>query len=232
MTLVCVTAGEFLMGSDNSDALAVDNEKPQHRVYLDAFWIDRTEVTNGMYKRCVSDRKCSAPPSSVYGLRGAYYGNSIYENYPVVNVSWNDANAYCGWAGRKLPSEAQWEKAARGPDGRLYPWGNTFPTGSLLNYNFNEGFLMPVGSYLGGESPYGALDMAGNVFEWVGDYYSSGTYSSSPASNPTGPTSGTNRVLRGGSWNFNSKYVRAAFRHWYNPLSAGYDVGFRCASMP
>ena len=164
MVLVYVPAGEFRMGSAGSDSQAQDNEKPQHTVYLDAFWMDRTEVTNALYALCVKAGACQPPLSVNYSWRESYYGNSQYDGYPVVYVSWKDAAAYCEWAGRWLPTEAEWEKAARGTDGRLYPWGNAEPDANRLNFNGNVD-ARAVGSYPSGASPYGALDMAGNVWE-------------------------------------------------------------------
>jgi formylglycine-generating enzyme required for sulfatase activity len=236
MEMVCVPAGEFLMGSASSDTeFVARDEQPQHTVYLDAFWIDQTEVTNGMYQKCVNDGVCSAPSDSSSSTRSSYYGNPAYADYPVIYVDWNDAKAYCEWAGRKLPSEAQWEKAARGTEGWIFPWGNNSPTSSLLNYFQKIRDTTEVGSYPEGASPYGALDMAGNVWEWVGDWYDSYYYSNSPDSNPTGPASGTNRVLRGGSWFVRWPEVRAAYRYHDVPerrVSWLSGFGLRCASLP
>jgi serine/threonine-protein kinase len=240
MVQVYVPAGSFQMGSDAGDS----NEKPVHPVTLDAFWIDRTEVANAMYALCVEAGKCPPPFSPKSDTRNSYYGDAQYDNYPVIYVTWDNANAYCDWAGRRLPTEAEWEKAARGTDERTYPWGNEQPAGNLLNFadsntNFDwsdrtvdDGYAdtSPVGNYPDGASPYGALDMAGNVWEWVNDWYDEAYYGSSPSENPQGPASGQYRVLRGGSWG-SSDSVRAANRSWYEP-GFDYDVGFRCARSP
>ncbi len=228
MVQVYVPAGSFQMGSDSGDA----DEQPVHPVTLDAFWIDQTEVTNKMYALCVDSGKCSPPSSTKSYTRDSYYGNAPYDNYPVIYVSWNDANAYCEWAGRRLPTEAEWEKAARGTDGRTYPWGDAAPGSTRLNYNRNVGDTTEVGNYPEGASPYGALDMAGNVWEWVSDWYDGGYYSNSPSENPLGPDSGQYRVLRGGSWYSSGNYVRAADHSWDEPGYVYYGIGFRCARSP
>jgi serine/threonine-protein kinase len=239
MILLYVPAGEFTMGSDKGEA----NERPVHTVYLDAFWIDRTEVTNKQYRACVSTGVCEPPSSNISALQQSscygksclypfdYYGVVEFDDYPVIYVNWNQAKAYCSWAGRDLPSEAQWEKAARGTDARIYPWGNTEPNGSLLNYNSIIGDTTKVGSYLEGKSFYGAYDMAGNVWEWVNDWYGGSYYQSSPTVNPLGPDSGDGRVLRGRSLGSYGGYsVRASYRYWGYPTDSSHgDVGFRCA---
>jgi len=222
ITLLFVPAGEFLMGSIASNNQAYPNEKPQHSVFLDAFWIDRTEVTNAMYQLCVQTGACQSPGNTTY------YGSSQYDNYPVVNVSWNDAKAYCGWAGGRLPSEAQWEKAARGTDGRTYPWGEGLGC-EKANYSGCVGQMVAVGSYPDGASPYGALDMAGNEWEWVADWFSETYYSSSPPSNPQGPESGKLRVLKGGSYLDEARNFRAAVRNSFNPDVQIDHGSFRCA---
>jgi formylglycine-generating enzyme required for sulfatase activity len=219
MTLLYVPEGEFIMGSNDG----APNEKPVHTVYLDAYWIDQTEVTDAMYKVCVQSGKCAKPSSA------DYYG---FTNYPVVNVNWNDAASYCSWAGRRLPTEAEWEKAARGTDGRTYPWGNEPPNDNLLNYNQpTRHYRVKVGgSYPDGASPYGAYDMAGNVWEWVNDKYSETYYQSSLPLNPTGPDSGENRVIRGGAWNNDDSGVRSAYRLSSIPTDSLEVYSFRCAS--
>ena len=243
MVMVYVPAGEFWMGSDKSaDPQADDDELPQHRVYLDAYWIDQTEVTNAMYARCVADGACTPPAETRSFTRDSYYSSSQFGNYPVLYMDWNQSSAYCAWAGRRLPTEAEWEKAARGTDGRIYPWGDEF---SCSKGNFDDetqsdadtvpggpncdGYpdTAPVGSYPAGASPYGALDMAGNVWEWVADWH--GAYPSGAVSNPTGPDSGYYRVLRGGSWDVGSDIIRAAYRGGFIPDNRYINFGFRCA---
>ncbi len=228
MVMVYVPEGEFQMGAEDGR----DDEMPAHTVYLDAFWIDQTEVTNGMYSLCVQAGVCDPPNGEGSYSRGAYHGEVQYADYPVINVDWYDAMAYCEWAGRRLPLEAEWEKAARGMDGRVYPWGNASPSNSLLNYNANIGDTTEVGSYPDGASPYGALDMAGNVWEWVADWYDEDYYSNSPASNPLGPSNGDYRALRGGSWLNNEVVVRSACRIGDEPDFWDSLFGFRCALSP
>ncbi len=227
MTLLYVPAGEFTMGAASSDTQASDDEKPSHTVYLDTFWIDQTEVTNALYAKCVAAGKCQAPPSTGSNTRSSYYGTSQFANYPVIKVSWNDAQAYCQWAGGDLPTEAQWEKAARGDAPRTYPWGPETPDASRLNFNMNVGDTTEVGKYPSGASFYGALDMAGNVLEWVRDWY--GSYQSSAQRNPTGTTSGDARALRGGGWGDAAAFVRASGRNWNFPDGRLDVIGFRCA---
>ena len=188
--MVYVPVGDFTMGLVEGDSDARDEELPQHTVTLDAFWIDRTEVTNAQYEKCVTAGACDAPEKTKSNTRDSYYGNSLYDDYPVIYVTWYDAEDYCEWAGKRLPREAEWEKASRGTDGGEYPWGNGSPSATLANYGANEGDTTEVGSYAGGASPYGPLDMAGNVWEWVADWYDGDYYSSSPDRNPTGPSSG------------------------------------------
>lgn len=225
MRQLYVPGGVFLMGGETND----DDSLPQHVVYLDPFWMDETEVTNAMYNQCVLVGGC-LPPSN-YGSvsQSSYYGNTIYDNHPVIYLDWDSAKAYCTWAGRDLPTEAQWEKAARGSDGRLYPWGNESPTCELLNYNRCGVGITPVGSYPDGASPYGLLDMAGNVWEWTADWYDSDYYETSPLKNPTGPDSGISKVLRGGDWDNDKSFVHAAYRNDHVPTGPGFIVGFRCA---
>jgi eukaryotic-like serine/threonine-protein kinase len=233
MVMMYVPEGEFLMGSDPAkDKSAQFEEQPQHKVYLDAYWIDQTEVTNGMYGLCVNAGKCVPPQDDSSYLVPKYYGNSKYADYPVVHVDWNQAKAYCAWAGADLPTEAQWEKASRGTDGRLYPWGNNSPSCDLANFFGCSGDTTAVTSHKSGKSPYGVYDMAGNVREWVYDWYGYDYYSSSPGRNPQGPASSDFRALRGGSWYEADYGVRSAGRYFLKPSGFSYDVGFRCASTP
>ena len=237
MTLVCVPKGDFRMGSNDGEPV----EQPVHQVYLDAFWVDLTEITNVLFERFVQEtgyqtdaekagksynwRKPSEAVSSLSGLEG----------HPVVRVSWNDAEAYCTWAGRRLLTEAEWEKAARGTDERNYPWGNQPPNPRLLNFDgIADKFerTAPVASYLAGTSPYGAVDMSGNVWEWVADWYADGYPVSDLAINPVGPTAGENRVVRGGSWFNSQSSVRSTKRSFLNPLDQDDQTGFRCAYPP
>jgi serine/threonine-protein kinase len=230
MTLLYVPAGNFTMGSTIEQAvreceqtqsdcreILFKSETPPHTVDLPAYWIDQTEVSNTMYALCVQSGNCQ-PPSDT-----AFYGNAKYANHPVVFVSWNDANAYCEWSGRRLPTEAEWEKAARGTDERTYPWGNNLPTCTLANLYGCVNGTSPVGSYSAGASPYGALDMAGNVWEWT----------ASPHEAYPGNTDGFfggkgYRVIRGGSGSDGG--VRVAHRNDnYGPGYGGnLYLGFRC----
>ena len=228
--MVRVPAGEFLMGAADSDRSANPNAKPQHSVYLDEFWIDQTEVTNAQYQRCVQAGKCSAPRLTDSRTRSSYYGDARFDNYPVIYVKWNDATAYCAWAGKRLPTEAEWEKAARGTDGRVYPWGDEW---DYSKANIGGGDTTAVGSYPAGASPYGALDMAGNVYEFVADWFDGSYYKDSPSRNPTGPSSPTDRrVLRGGSWDLGKDYASTTYRFLVEPTWSLFATGFRCARGP
>lgn len=243
--MVYVPAGDFLMGSTEqqiADAKAllmqecaacstewVDAESPQHTVYLDAFWIDQHEVTNAQYKLCADAGQCQPPKAAKSVTRSSYYGNSQYDDYPVIFVSWSDADAFCRWAGKRLPTESEWEKAARGTDARIYPWGNTFDASKLNFLGSGKRDTTAVGSYPAGASPYGAYDMAGNVFEWVTDWYDPNYYPGSPNSNPKGPSPTQDRGLRGGSFGDVQALVRAALRGKYSPGIHHNAYGFRCA---
>jgi len=214
--MILVPSGYFILGSEYGD----DHEKPGHRVYLDSFFINRTEVTNAHYSKCVEYGNCEKPGCD-------YYGKSEYENHPVVCVDWTQAQTYCAWSGGRLPSEAEWEKAARGTDGREFPWGNEEPNCDFANYKGCKGDTTAVGSYPAGASPYGAFDMAGNVEEWVNDWFDD--YDSSEKKNPMGPSSGEYRVLRGGSRYFSTYTLRAAARDHIDPGVRNNNIGFRCA---
>jgi formylglycine-generating enzyme required for sulfatase activity len=230
--LIMIPAGEFLMGSPSGEG---DNdEHPQHRVYLNAYYIGKYEVTNAQFARFVNDTGYNA------GGDWKKYYNSSTADHPVVCVSWNDAKAYCNWSNLRLPTEAEWEKAARGTDGRKYPWGDNWDAqrcnwwqgpqlSGMANISNGRGTLS-VGSFPSGASPYGCMDMAGNVWEWCNDWYGENYYSQSPQSNPEGPGSGSLRVLRGGSWAYDLPYYfRAAVRCWLNPDYWNFVNGFRVA---
>jgi formylglycine-generating enzyme required for sulfatase activity len=229
---VRVPAGPFSMGSTPGDVNIEDDETPAHWVNLDSYWIMQTEVTNAMYAKCVRAGMCQTPRNWSSATRSSYYGNSTYDSYPVVYTTWNDAEAYCHWVGGRLPTEAEWEKAARGTDGRTYPWGESLDCSKANYYPCKKGDATKVGSYPSGASLYGALDMAGNVLEWVADWYDGTYYSNSPNRNPSGLASGKYLVLRGGSWYSFDWDVRSAYRYWSSPGSRGSNVGFRCVRSP
>jgi sulfatase modifying factor 1 len=225
--MVYIPAGEFTMGSDRGEK----NEKPVHKVYLGAYYIDKYEVTVDNYAACVKAGFCNEPDTGKYCNRG----KSGRGRHPVNCVDWSQARAYCEWRKKRLPTEAEWEKAARGTDGREYPWGSEKASCRYaVMKDGGDGCGMdrtwPVGSKPAGASPYGAMDMAGNVWEWVADWYDNKYYHKSPESNPKGPDSGTYRVLRGGSWYYDPGYLRASYRGLLNPSNRYSGVGFRCAS--
>jgi serine/threonine-protein kinase len=252
MEFARVLAGEFLMGSDKAkDKQAGDAETPQHKVTLKEYQIGKTPVTNQQFeafaraagyqteaekagKSLVWDftkkewvwvpganwQHPTGPDSSLQGKA----------SHPVVHVSWNDATAFCKWAGVRLPTEAEWEKAARGTDGRIYPWGDNAPDANRCNFNQNVKDTTPVGKYSPqGDSPYGCVDMAGNVWEWVNDWWDEKYYQTSPGSNPTGPASGAYRVVRGGSWFTNDYNLRVSYRLRGFPDIGFNNLGFRCS---
>ena len=230
IAMVFVPGGDFLMGSPANDPNAGSDMKPQHKVILDAFWIDKTEVTNALYAKCVGDGVCRSPVNAGENSAQAYYGNPKYDNYPVQGIRWTDGQTFCKWAGARLPSEAEWEKAARGTDGRLYPWGNQPPDATRLNFDRNVGGPSAVGSYPAGASPYGALDMAGNLWEWVADWYSHDFYQRSPALNPLESEPQAYRACRGGSWNSSAERARADYRGNEDPGQCDSLTTVRCAS--
>ena len=246
--LAHIPAGEFLMGT-----LGDSGSEKQHKVTLDEYLIGKTEVTNaqfGAFVKATGYKTTAKKEGSGWAYDGTNWSDmkgadwqhpkgpnsniSGKDKHPVVLVSWDDAVAFCAWAsqttGRKvtLPTEAQWEKAARGTDGRIYPWGNGEPNANLANFYPNVKDTTEVGKYSpAGDSPYGLADMAGNAWEWTADWYSDTYYASSPSSNPQGPTTGTGRVLRGGGWDFSSLLVRAAIRGWVEPSFRSGGGGFR-----
>jgi serine/threonine-protein kinase len=221
--MVYVPSGHFLMG----DADGPENAKPVHYVQLGGYWIYQTPVTVGQYARFCEETGNKMPPAPRWGWK---------DDHPVVNVTWYNASAYAVWAEARLPTEAEWEKAARGGNGRIYPWGDEwddslFPRNPM---NWNEGLgTSPVGSSSLGSSPYGALDMAGSVWQWVSDWYGVDYYKDAPERNPLGPVIGKGRVLRGGSWSyFIAPLYRSAFRYRRFPGASSDDCGFRCVVAP
>lgn len=262
MTMVFVPAGEFQMGIDKEMALEAkelcseystpelaratcslgvfSNEMPVHTVHLAGFWLDRFEVTNAQYQRCVAVGACSLPARLDSYSRTRYYSSLEYADFPVIWVTWGQAAKYCAWAGGRLPSEAEWEYAARGPEGFTFPWGNVFEP-ERLNYcdrscegvsdpGYDDGYpdTAPVGSFPAGASWIGAHDLAGNVREWVADWY--GYYVVGPISNPTGPETGSSRIPRGGSWYDRPDDTRSTNRGENTPDYTRHKVGFRCAA--
>lgn len=233
--MVLIPAGPFLMGSNEG----LPNERPEHTVTLKEFYIDVYEVTAGLYQKFLESGK-----QEIHSGQSDDAISSLEER-PVVGVTWNEAAKYCQWAGKRLPTEAEWEKAARGTDGRRYPWGHMQPFVDIANYNrgvwVSEAItLVPVGSGLegmsvrhglkeGGKSPYGLFHMAGNAAEWVNDWYDREYYQTSPDTNPPGPSLGEKRVLRGGSWADLPAALRVTARFSAEPEFEDRTVGFRCA---
>ena len=225
-SMVLVPGGEFMMGSWTGDA----DERPVRRVYLEDFFMDKDQLTVGQYAKFLEATSHIAPPEWHIMSR------AMHQKRPVVNVDWADAAAYCTWAGKRLPTEAEWEKAARGTDGRTYPWGDEPPTrlhGNMQKEVWNNHMgLTPVGMFADGKSPYGINDMAGNVWQWVSDWYDQDYYKSSPLQNPTGPPKGEYKVVRGGSWGSGPEGLRSADRETHVPSFQGFGTGFRCAKTP
>ena len=278
--MVLIPAGEFLMGStekDADDAMAMceetkafnsehqcdrenfyKDEMPQHKVYLDDYYIDKYEVTNAQFKKFAEEtgyitdvEKSKTAFAWIWAgfykitgvtktdgsmnwrhpngkfMRWSNVGEDRWKNLPVGQMSWNDANAYCKWAGKRLPTEAEWEKAARGTDARIFPWGNKYPdVGGKIRANYGKGangmldgyeYAAPVGSFSLGTSPYGVMDMAGNQWEWVADLYDENYYKNSPDKNPIGPNSGTLRIVKGGSWSKHPELLRTANKEHLDP---------------
>jgi formylglycine-generating enzyme required for sulfatase activity len=222
------------MGSEDGD----DDEQPVHWVSLSAFYIDVLEVTNALYEKCVQAKVCSAPSDSGSSTRRSYYGEPNYAEYPVIQVNWEQARKLCEWRGARLPTEAEWERAARGGlEGMAYPWGDEAPVcqsgapnGAKFDDNAgcNETDTEPAGSYSAND--YGLYDLAGNVWEWTADWF--GLFSDVWEVNPGGPESGEGRLVRGGAWSSDAGNLRVASRNWHDPAASLNYVGFRCARSP
>lgn len=250
--MIFIPAGEFIMGAPpEAPSFCEAPEKPAHNVYLDEFWIDKYEVTNSQYHECVKAGRCSQPhfdDGECVLLQGEKWQKGVLPGdfrggtQPVVCVDWEQARNFCKWAGKRLPTEAQWEKSARGTDGRLYPWGNEWRNG-VANFcdmscklrwrdeTYNDGFefTAEVGSFPFGASPYGVHDLAGNVWEWTADWYDECYYAISERANPLGAQSGEYRVIRGGSWHLDPPQLRATNRKSAAPTESFSYLGFRCA---
>ncbi len=232
VAMVAIPAGPFLMGS--VEKVGRDDERPQRSVYVDAFSIDSVEVTNARYLVFVEATGHRHPPNP-YQDSGVLTSAKGVEHLPVVQVNWHDAGDYCQWAGKRLPTEAEWEKAARGVDGRLYPWGNEPPTPERANYErqWDDGkALRTVGSMPDGRSPYGVHDMSGNAREWTQDWYAPDYYKQAPDRNPRGPDRGVLKVIRGGSWGSPQHDITATARGRGGFALRTHGTGFRCARSP
>ncbi|MHB1461698.1 MAG: formylglycine-generating enzyme family protein [Armatimonadota bacterium] len=219
--MMWVPAGKFLQGQ-YLDFRSV--QAPRRSVYLDGFWIYKNEVTVVQYRTFCQATYRAMPEAPKEGWQ---------DIYPITGVNWQDAADYAAWAQVSLPTEAQWEKAARGTDGREYPWGNSWDITKCVNYQNSTTGIEPVGSYPTGVSPYGCMDMAGNAWEWCSDWYDANYYHVAPSKNPKGPSSGSMRAMRGGAWfNFALRDYdfRCAYRFGFNPAAHEFNYGFRCAS--
>jgi formylglycine-generating enzyme required for sulfatase activity len=230
-----IPGGEFLMGTSLSTRDGARDEYPERRIFLNAFYMDVFEVTNGRYlafTKAAGHRTPEHPRDKNLTLwRGATVPDA-FKDHPVVNVAWSDAAAYCAWAGRRLPTEAEWERAARGTTGRRFPWGDMEPTRTLANYLNqwrNGAGLEPVGSHPQGASAEGVQDLQGNVWEWVADWYDPSYYATGPSRNPKGPDEGTRKVIRGSGWESEAPLLRSAHRLSSDPANRNHSLGFRCA---
>ncbi len=224
--MVLVPAGEFWMGLSEGEGL--DDEQPRHKVYLDAYYLDKYEVTTERYAKFLEFAGWQKP------LNWSMVKFPEHATRPVIGVSWADADAYCRISGRRLPTEAEWEKAARGTAERRFPWGDKRPQPAIALFGqmtkFSYDILKPVGSYPEGVGPYGAFDLGGNVAEWVQDWYDGEYYRESPEKNPQGPRNGQYKMVRGGSWSDMPVYLMAAGRtSKLPPDTRNAFIGFRCA---
>jgi iron(II)-dependent oxidoreductase len=241
MVMVFVPEGKFIMGAIDGDPYAETDELPRHEVAMSSFWIDSTEITNLQYTiflnsngNLIDDAGYSwyndkARGAEIESTSDGYHSVEGFEQRPVTFVSWYGAKVYCQWGGGDLPTEAQWEYAARGPENNRFPWGNELPRNLTLNFNDSVGHTTNVGSFPAGVSWVGTFDMAGNVIEWINDWYSARYYENVPIENPSGPPTGQFRSVRGGSWQNSSEYQRSSWRNYIdNPSFRVEDVGFRC----
>ena len=226
--MVFIPAGTFIMGSDDADALT--DSRPAHEVYLSDYWIDKYEVTNAQFARCVESGYCYEPRDLSSAAHDDYYANQSFADYPVIHVDWNQARAYCSWAGKRLPTEAEWEKAARGDRSFTYPWGNDLPLKVPMQIGmFGTGDTAPADAFSEGASPYGVYNMGGNVWEWTADQYDPYYYSKSPSEDPKSVTGGNDYVIRGFSWAYPFARYEIYVRNSSYILNHTYDLGFRCA---
>ena len=228
--MVFIPSGYSMMGTEYGDLSADTNTKPYHLVYLDNFYMDKNEVTNADYAVCVSAGKCKEPESFDSKTRENYYSNPTFSAFPVVNVTWQDAVDYCSFVEKRLPTEAEWERAARGIiDNRRFPWGNGSPKDYYMNISPVPGDTERVNIYEKGNSLYGLSDVIGNVSEWTLDWYDENWYESTEQNNPKGPEFGSDKVVRGNSYETDQNELHLASRYGMPPESYSYSVGFRCA---
>ena len=209
------------------------DETPLHEVFLSDFYIDKYEITNGQYARCVAAGACTPPNINSSATRAEYYGSPTFKDFPVIAVNWFQADAYCRWVGGRLPTEAEWEKAARGTDLQPFPWGDQAASCEFAAHNaFYEGQCtedtVAVGTFPKGASPYGVEDLAGNVWEWTNDWYSPFYYASSLAVDPPGPESGEHKIVKGGVWDYSAGVMRVSYNSDHAPQEFKLSFGFRC----